>query len=270
MEPSELPVALGWAAAEGWRPGLDDAEAFFAADARGFFVAELEGKAIATISVVNHDSQMAFLGLYICRPEYRGRGLGLALWSHALAHAGARTIGLDGVPAQQQNYARSGFRQTGSTMRWEGVLTGREQADIRPAGPEDRAAIARLDRAANGYARTAFLDAWTRQSPGRRTLLIEAGGTIAGFATVRRCQQGCKIGPLIAPDAGMAADLVLAAQHALPGELLILDIPQTNHRLINWLEARGFACSFQTARMYRGEAPTASQLLQSVGTLELG
>jgi len=97
----ELGTALDWAAAEGWNPGLEDAEAFFASDPAGFFVARDGDRPIAAISVVNHSETFAFLGLYIVTPSYRGQGIGLRLWNHALAHAGARTIGLDGVEAQQ-------------------------------------------------------------------------------------------------------------------------------------------------------------------------
>ncbi|MEO0387662.1 MAG: GNAT family N-acetyltransferase, partial [Pseudomonadota bacterium] len=104
-----LDTMLDWAAAEGWNPGLDDAAAFFAADPDGFFVTlDDAGQPVAAISVVNHTPTFAFLGLYIVRPSDRGRGNGLALWRHALAHAGPRSIGLDGVEAQQDNYAASG------------------------------------------------------------------------------------------------------------------------------------------------------------------
>ena len=113
----ELSRILDWAADEGWNPGIEDAEAFFAADPGGFFVADHDGTPVAAISVVNHSDSFAFLGLYICHPDWRGTGLGFALWTHAIAHAGGRTIGLDGVPAQQDNYARSGFELAGRTRR---------------------------------------------------------------------------------------------------------------------------------------------------------
>ena len=100
---AELDLILEWAASEGWNPGLEDAAAFFAADQRGFFVAvDDQDQPIAAISVVNHTADFAFLGLYIVTPSFRGQGTGLALWNHALAHAGDRTIGLDGVAAQQK------------------------------------------------------------------------------------------------------------------------------------------------------------------------
>ncbi len=110
MRPEEIAIAVDWAAAEGWNPGLADAECFKTVDARGFLIGELDGAAAATISCVNYDERFAFLGFYIVRPDLRGRGHGLRIWNAAIAHAGERTIGLDGVVAQQGNYRKSGFQ----------------------------------------------------------------------------------------------------------------------------------------------------------------
>ena len=43
MTEADLKLALDWAAAEGWNPGLDDAHCFYAADPQGFFLGELDG-----------------------------------------------------------------------------------------------------------------------------------------------------------------------------------------------------------------------------------
>ena len=112
----EVQAMLDWAAAEGWNPGLEDAGAFQAADPGGFFVAEQAGQMVAAISVVNHCDRMAFLGLYICRPDRRGQGIGrallakvketeprLALWTFQ-ANTGAIAF-----------YSREGFAETGRT-----------------------------------------------------------------------------------------------------------------------------------------------------------
>src|SRR5215472_9910334 len=109
MRPEEIALAADWAAAEGWNPGHADAKCFATVDPQGFFIGELEGKPAATISCLNYDDTFSFLGFYIVRPDLRGRGYGLRIWNAAMAHAGARIVGLDGVVAQQENYVKSGF-----------------------------------------------------------------------------------------------------------------------------------------------------------------
>src|SRR5216683_6908804 len=94
MRPDEVALAVDWAAAEGWNPGLADAACFAAVDPGGFLIGEFLGEPAATISVVNYDDTFAFLGFYIVRPDLRGRGFGLRTWQAGIAHAGARTIGL--------------------------------------------------------------------------------------------------------------------------------------------------------------------------------
>ena len=261
---------VDWAAREGWNPGLDDAAAFHRSDPGGFFVAEAGGEPVASISVVNHSDTFAFLGFYICRPEWRGAGIGLALWRHALAHAGGRTVGLDGVAAQEANYARSGFARTGASVRHEGRLDARDDPRIRPLRAEDIDAVLRLDTEAGGVARPAFLRAWVAGTETRRTVVLGSEGRAAGFATVRMCRDGVKIGPVIAPTAADALALAEAAVAQFPGERTIIDVPSSNTDLTAALRDRGFRETFATARMYRGTPPHVSARLQAIATMELG
>src|SRR5262245_58066213 len=125
IRPDEIAVAIDWAAAEGWNPGLADAECFGTVDAEGFLIGELDGAPAATISCLNYDDRFAFLGFYIVRGDLRGRGYGLRIWNAAVAHAGARTIGLDGVVAQQDNYRKSGFRLAYANISYASALSPR-------------------------------------------------------------------------------------------------------------------------------------------------
>src|SRR6476660_3071341 len=122
MRPDEISIAVNWAAAEGWNPGLADDACFAAADPEGFFIGELDGAPAATVSCVNYGASFAFLGFYIVREDLRGHGYGLRMWSAAVAHAGPRVIGLDGVVAQQQNYRLSGFALAYANVRYGGVV----------------------------------------------------------------------------------------------------------------------------------------------------
>lgn len=296
LRPAELASVLDWAAQEGWNPGLDDAPAFHAADPAGFFGAEAAGELVGAISLVNHAPEQAFLGLYICKPDWRGRGIGLALWRHALAHAGERCIGLDGVAAQEPNYRRAGFVRQGATTRYLGRLPPLPCPGLRPVRGTDLPALHARDQAAQGYARPRFLAAWLRDSAHRRSFVLEspaAADGIAGLVTLRRCRSGLKAGPLLAAnaDTGLAllsgALAMLAAApvpppaNGLPQDMaqdatpeLAIDLPEDSTALAQALRLRGFAPVFTTARMYRGPAPGATHdtglKSLAIATMELG
>ena len=147
---------LGWAADEGWNPGRCDAIPFHAADPTGFLIAEAEdGEPAAAISVVRYGDSFGFLGLYIVRPEYRGRGLGMAVWKAGMEYLAGRTVGLDGVVAQQDNYRKSGFELAHRNVRFQGPAPGVEQhgaglvspvrCSVRPAAGLRPAAVRSAD-----------------------------------------------------------------------------------------------------------------------------
>ena len=266
----ELAEVLDWAADEGWNPGLDDAVAFHATDPEGFFVAVIDSRPVAAISVVNHSPDQAFLGLYLCQPEFRGQGIGFSLWQYALDHAGGRTVGLDGVAAQEANYAKSGFVKTGATRRFEGTLQGASDPSIRPAQLGDFARLSEIDSKANGFRRDGFLASWTKPTAHRLTLCLTEGATVTGFATFRACRTGLKAGPVIAPTATDALAMLNAGMAAFSQAQLAVDLPESSADLADILTQEGFTNAFTTARMYRGPAPEMGPTLQAIATMELG
>jgi GNAT superfamily N-acetyltransferase len=160
MRPQDLELALDWAAAEGWNPGLEDAACFATVDPQGFLLGEIAGVPAATLWVANYDERFAFLGGYIVRPDLRGRGYGWRLWQAGIAHAGARTIGLDGVVAQQENYKRSGFVLAYRNVRYGGRLTAAPSSKTMPLASIPLQEIAQEDAGVFPADRQSFLRAW--------------------------------------------------------------------------------------------------------------
>ena len=112
MDRAEVDIAIEWAAKEGWNPGIHDADCYFAADSSGFLIGMLGDEPIATISVMKYDESFGFLGFYIVKPEYRGKGYGIQIWNAGLKYLEGRNIGLDGVLVQQdQPLARAIYRR---------------------------------------------------------------------------------------------------------------------------------------------------------------
>ena len=126
---------VDWAANEGWNPGLNDAQIFWDTDPEGFIAAELGGELIGGGSIVSYAGRFGFMGFFIIRPDYRGRGLGRRLWLHRRDRLISRlrapaVIGMDGVFAMQAFYARGGFVLCNRDLRFEGVGAAATPADI--------------------------------------------------------------------------------------------------------------------------------------------
>ena len=78
MRPDEISIAVNWAAAEGWNPGLADDACFAAADPEGFFIGELEGS--------GRDRLLRQLGCEFHLPRFPHRARGFARARYGLAY----------------------------------------------------------------------------------------------------------------------------------------------------------------------------------------
>ena len=275
MQRDEVRLAVDWAAAEGWNPGLYDAPCFHAADPQGFLLAEVSGEPVGCVSAVSYDGHFGFIGLYIVAPAWRGKGIGLQLWNAAMSRLAGHVIGLDGVPAQQDNYRRSGFALAWWNVRFAGLV--QHQADrtlpptVVPLASVGVAALSRADRRVFPAPRVAFLRAWTAMPDSTGLAWLE-DGHIAGWGVIRRCRQGHKIGPLVADKPAIACALYTALCHSVPaGDAVYLDVPMVNADAVALAKANGMSSVFETARMYAGPAPKVElDAVYGITTFELG
>jgi len=272
MRPDEISLAVDWAAAEGWNPGLADDACFASVDPEGFFIGELDGAPVATISCVNYGARFAFLGFYIVRADLRGRGHGLRIWNAAIAHAGTRVIGLDGVVAQQENYRKSGFQLAYANVRYGGTVAApaAPQAEIIALSDVPMAAVETDDATVFPAPRPAFLQAWLGAA-GHVGCALLRNGRLAGWGVIRPCRNGFKIGPLVADDRATAEAVLSALLARVGGGEIFLDVPGINREAIALAQDFGLAPVFETARMYTGAIPPLRmERVFGVASFELG
>lgn len=263
-----------WAADEQWNPGRGDTACFHPTDPAGFFVGSHDGRTLSAVSVVNYSDRYAFLGYYLVHPDHRGQGLGLATWRGAFPHAGARTVGLDAVPAQQSTYRRAGFSPAHDTIRYGGRPTRPgtpTPAQIVPVTSSQLDALAAYDRRCFPADRRAFVARWLT-APGHTARAYVRDGAVAGYGVIRPAHTGHRIGPLFA-DTPEAAEALFDALTACvdPSAEVFLDIPEPRRAAHTLATARGLTPRSHTIRMYTGPVPPADgDRTFAVTSLELG
>ena len=294
----EVDLLVDWAAREGWNPGLHDAELFWATDPDAFVGAELDGALIGGGAITAYGDAFGFMGFFIVQPAYRGKGLGDALWHVRRERLLGRlrpgaTIGMDGVFNMQPYYVAGGFVFSHRNLRFRYAPPAPDAApDAVPqaaapavGGPADPAAAgARLvalaevpfdalcayDRCCFPAERARFLAGWIAQPDGLALGCLR-GDTLVGYGVLRRCRDGCKIGPLFADDAHVAA-MLFDALAAFGGHgPVFLDVPENNLDAMALVRARGMTEVFGCARMYLGPVPAIRhERVFGVTTFELG
>ncbi|MCY1284151.1 Acetyltransferase (GNAT) domain protein [compost metagenome] len=275
----ELDELVDWAAREGWNPGLHDAELFWATDSEAYIAADLDGQLIGGGAITSYGGEFGFMGFFIVRPEFRGRGLGDMLWHARRDRLLARlrpgaSIGMDGVFAMQDYYAKGGFVFSHRNLRFQLDIAEPPEwtpdEEILPLAEFAFDEVQAYDRTCFPAPRTHFLRGWINQ-PDALALGCRRNGRLAGFGVVRRCLQGCKIGPLFADDAQAAEALYADLAGFATGGPLYLDAPENNPEAMALVQRHGMSEVFGCARMYLGPFPAVAQeRVFGVTTFELG
>lgn len=272
-DPEALQFACQRAAVEGWNPGLDDTTTMLTADTNGFFLGRLNDQPIACASAVCYDDHFAFFGFYIVLPNYRDQGYGMQVTQKRLAYVGDRCVGLDGVVENERIYEKIGFRRDFISHRYE--LTNPAQKNhcselISPFQSQDFDTLCKYDRQCFPSDRRKFLQAWVNATHAN-TFCANGKGKFQGYAVIRRCQTGYKVGPLFADNHDIASALLSHAMHSVEPGPVFIDVPSCNdqaQRLIDNLNAPSqFAC----VRMYRNGIPTIDKSkVYGISSFELG
>ncbi len=272
MTRKEVDVAIEWAQKEGWNPGVHDAECFYQADQTGFYVAKLNGEIVGTISLVKYPGNFAFEGLYIVKPEYRGKGIGSQIEKYALKVCKNDNLGLDGVVGMQKKYEQYGFEFAHNNIRYAGTAKAQTQKQCKIVGIGDLKEVAAFDLECFSTNRVSFLECWLFQKDATSMLSRNQNtGKINGYGVIRKCIQGHKIGPLFADDAATADKLYNSLTSMVPNETVFLDVPQPNCVAVELAQKKQMKPVFSTVRMYTKAAPDLPlNRIFGITTFELG
>jgi len=260
MQSHEVAQLVEWAANESWNPGLSDVAAAWAVDPDAFIAVRKDHELVGGGTIVSYDGAFGFMGLFIVRPDLRGRGIGTSLWYHRRDRlvrrlAPGASVGMDGVFDMVPFYERGGFRLAYRDLRFEGVASGNRSMRAIDLAQLPMDVIDAFDRRFVPAPRSRFLSAWLSQSGGIGAAMVDRSGAMQGYGFLRPCRVGYKIGPLFADDPAVAEEILDHLLGAVPGQQVQVDVPEPNTVALDLVAQRGLVESFGCARMYLGADP---------------
>jgi GNAT superfamily N-acetyltransferase len=262
LHPADIEVLLRLSSDAGWNQTTADWSRILELAPWGCWGIEVQGRIIATTTLVCYGTQLAWLGMVLADAQYRGRGFATRLVRHALdcAHdLGVGCVKLDATNAGRPLYERLGFRAEQTVERWERKGSG---ASVHIRGttlllnPE-------LDRSACGYDRRACLES-----------VRSEGGTYlqnGGFLLTRSGSLNGYLGPCVAKDRRTARELLEQALSDNPDSGWFWDLLPDNReaRELAWLLE--FAPCRTLTRMRVGKRlPAQEAEVYAIAGFELG
>jgi len=237
--------------AAGWNQTPEDWERLIELAPEGCFVLDCDGAPVATASAVCYGRRLAWIGMVLTHPDYRGRGYARRLMEHSLEYLerlGIEWIKLDATDMGRPLYLRLGFEDEGPIERWAG--TGGAGAGPMPVHAFQH--DAELDLAAFGADRGELLSVLSG---------VQAVSAPGGFAMGRSGVKAAFFGPSVARSSEAARILLqwFLAEH--PGERVFWDLLPGNAEAVSMAREFGFAPVRKLVRMGRQGAPGASPLI---------
>jgi len=244
MHASDLDFAASCTAAEGWRTQTRaEFEGFYAHDPEGCLIAEAVGAPVG-ICVGTSFGRYAFVGELIVVPKARRRGTGRMLLDAAIAYLqsqGAQGIYLDAVFAAVPWYERAGFRKLCRSLRFSGVLAGRQHDRVRTMDAADLDAVCALDRDAFGVDRRFFLERRWQRGP-ELCHVLETDGKLAGFVLATRVEELVAVGPwIVRPEVTRPECLLESLALVAPDSILGFGVLETNAAAVHAVRALGLS-----------------------------
>ena len=263
MTLKEVDIAIEWAQKEGWNPGIHDADCFYHADPNGFYAAKVDGEIVGTASIVKYSELFAFEGLYIVRPDFRGKGIGLEIQHFVECKCNGINLGLDGVVSMQKKYEKDGFLFAHNNTRYAGIAHGERSNRCLTIRNDVFDEVATFD--------SKFLERWLFQKDANAfTVREEKSNNISGYGVIRKCFKGHKIGPLFANNEA-TAELLKSLSSTVSGEKVFLDVSEPNTAGIQLAKRSKMQPVFSTVRMYTKTAPVLPlDKIYGIASFELG
>ncbi len=255
LKSSDIPQAMLLKQAEGWNQTEQDWGRLLELEPEGCFGIEHEGRLVATTTATCYGCELAWIGMVITAPEFRGQGLASRLMRRTLEYLDdlrTQWVKLDATSMGSGLYRKFGFEDECPVERW---LRAPSPAGARHVVVQ-RTWDAVLDRGAFGADRSRLLSTLAREES------VSIPGS--GYAMGRPGANAAYFGPCVAVKSQAARILLewFLARHS--SEPIYWDLLPGNQEAVRLAQDFGFERSRQLVRMSRKRVAGARPLSTSV------
>jgi len=267
MTAADIEMGDSLRALAGWNQTLADWRRILSMEPDGCFVAEWDGQAVGTTSTTCYGTDLAWVGMVLVHPDYRGRGIGRALMDHCLAHLhkrGIRSIMLDATPLGEILYTKLGFTVASRLARWERSSVAAvcdpglpekslasKRCGVLAATQTDLPGLVQVDARVFGVARQPLIRELARSN---LATLVSDANPASAFGMIRAGVTADYLGPVESENPELARQLIQALLERTERPVF-WDIPDANSAAIQLAEEFDFRHQRPLARMVFGAAP---------------
>jgi predicted GNAT family acetyltransferase len=231
LTPADVPQALGLSRSVAWNQTAEDWRLVIEMNPEGCFAIEQEGAVVATTTTIRYGTDLAWIGMVLTHPDFRGRGYARALMERALDHLdGIETVKLDATEMGAPLYKKLGFVDECPIERWTFTPNSSASASV-----ETYAVNPALDQEAFGADRSALLN---------RLAKIESASLKDAYAMGR----GNRFGPCVSRSKESARILAQRYLANHPNQPRVWDLFPEN----NLAQELGFERNRRLIRMTKG------------------
>lgn len=241
--------------AEFWNQTEADWGFFMDSNPELCLVACLGNKVVGTVTAINYENDIAWIGMMLVSSKHRRKGVGLKLLHSIIDRlTGSDSIGLDATPVGAFMYQRLGFKETSGLVRMstQEMATGGFESyvgRVKPIEESDIPEVCRLDEAVFGADRSDLIQHLVGSAPSL-CWLARRHGEISGFSLGRRGTRFTQLGPVVAKSLEDAKALVAQVSRELEGGSAVVDVPAGASEWQSWLQKLGFSQQRTLSRMY--------------------
>lgn len=273
MQPRDIPYGTDVCRMVNWNQLDADWQRLIDLEPEGVFIAEEDGVLCGTASTISYGHEMAWTGMILVHPEFRGRGIAAQLMTTCISYLKqkqVRSIKLDATDMGRPVYLKLGFKDEEPIIRYVNEnpeIAGRSSEHITEV--LDWSEIANLDNAAFGADRIALLKNLSVNGPAVQ--YSKSGTSDFGFGFARAGFHANFIGPVVATGTSAAREIMQSLMTRLSNKPAMIDMLPSNKQADELAASCGFKSSRVLTRMYLGEARKGkTDLVFGAAGFELG